>query len=91
MEKKCLLCGKEHSRRSPYCSVECKNKHYYMLNKDRLHIVRQEYYQDNKEKCDKRHYIWVENNKEKFNNYQKEWGKAKRKRIKEAKQNDKEM
>lgn len=33
---KCIVCKKQHNRRSEYCSKKCYWTHYYLKNKDRI-------------------------------------------------------
>lgn len=78
--KTCKLCGKEHDRRSEFCSLKCKNQYYYQNNKERLTEYRQEYYITHKEECDKRYLDWVRNNSEKWSEIMKKYNKKRKER-----------
>ena len=76
--KTCKLCGKEHNRRSEFCSLKCKNQYYYQNNKEKLTKYREEYYVLHKEECDNRFKKWVKNNPSGWNEIVKRYMKKER-------------
>lgn len=86
MERKCIVCGNVNpAPRSNFCCNSCKQKYYYEKNKKTRAEYKKEYYQEHKQEYIDRVNDWRTDNKEKWNEYQKDYIKNIRTKIKEGK------
>lgn len=69
-KKYCKQCGDENfSAKSVFCCEKCKQRFYYLQNKEKRKEYKKEYYQTHKEECDARRNKWIEEHREQWNEY----------------------
>lgn len=67
----CTICGNENFGKTPFCSEKCRQKYYYLVNKEKRQKYKKEYYKTHKEECDNRHNNWIDENRQQWNEYNK--------------------
>ena len=73
--KKCLQCGNEFSspKGKNFCCEKCRQRYYYLINKEKRKEYKAEYYKNHKEEYDIRKTKWIEEHRQEWNDYYKQY------------------